>query len=70
MCSIFGSYPLPLSQPLITGNLFVTNGVGGATSPFPLPSGFPGFLITTQAVAIDASPLGFTLSNAAVLVLN
>jgi hypothetical protein len=65
-CSIW----LPLSQPLITGNLFVTNGVGGASSPFPLPSGFPGFLIATQAVAIDASPLGFTLSNAAVLVLN
>ncbi len=65
-CSIW----LPLSQPLIAGNVFLTNAVGGATSPFPLPSGFPGFLITTQAVAIDASPLGFTLSNAAVLVLN
>ncbi len=65
-CSIW----LPLSQPLITGNLFLTDAVGGATSPFPLPTGFPGFLIATQAVAIDASPLGFTLSNAAVLVLN
>lgn len=65
-CSIW----LPLSQPLITGNVFLTDGAGGASSPFPLPTGFPGFLIATQAVAIDASPLGFTLSNAAVLVLN
>lgn len=65
-CSVW----MPLSQPLIPGNVFLTDAVGGATSPFPLPTGFPGYLITTQAVALDSSILGFSLSNAAVLVLN
>lgn len=64
-CSVY----LALSQGLVTGNVFATDASGVAVSPFALPSGFPGFLITTQALVLDNSVLGFALSNAAVLVL-
>ena len=58
---------LSLSGPVITGDVFTLVG-GSGFSLFNIPSGFPGYLITLQAVAIDTNLLGFSLSNAGVLL--
>lgn len=58
---------LPFSGPLIPGDGFlVTGGVGA--SLFTVPPGFPGFLVVIQAAVLDSSLLGFSLSNAGVLL--
>lgn len=62
-----GSVYLSLSGPVIAGDVFTLVG-GSGFSLFNIPSGFPGYLITLQAVAIDTNLLGFSLSNAGVLL--
>lgn len=62
-----GSVYLTLSGPVIAGDVFTLAG-GAGFSLFSIPSGFPGYLITLQAVAIDTNLLGFSLSNAGVLL--
>jgi hypothetical protein len=64
-CTVY----LPLSQPLIPGNVFVTDGAGTSSSPFVVPAGFPGFLINNQAAVITANSLGFVISNSALALL-
>ncbi|MBL8755240.1 MAG: DNRLRE domain-containing protein [Planctomycetes bacterium] len=59
-CNVY----LPLAG-LIPGGAFLTDGGGSGVSPFPVPNGFPGFVIHCQAAVLDASPLGFSLSNVA-----
>ena len=63
------TYYLPLAQPIYTQIVFLTDAAGSASTSVVLPTGFPGVLVSTQAFALDNSPLGFTLSNAAVLVM-
>ena len=63
-CSLY----LPLSQPLIGGDAFITSGAT-VNSPFLVPSGFPGFLIASQGAVLDATPISVSLSNAAVMIL-
>lgn len=54
---------------MLTGSSFVAAGTGAATHLLALPPGFPGAKIVAQAAVLDASPPGFTLGNAALLVL-
>ncbi|MGC6488753.1 MAG: DNRLRE domain-containing protein [Planctomycetota bacterium] len=58
---------LPFAGPLISGGGFVVTG-GVGVSFFTVPAGFPGYLVSMQAAVIDSSPLGFSLSNAGVLL--
>ncbi len=58
---------LPLAGPLLPGSVFLTAGGAGATA-FTVPAGFPGVLIVVQAAVIDSNPLGFSLSNAGVIL--
>ncbi|HEX5050894.1 MAG TPA: DNRLRE domain-containing protein [Planctomycetota bacterium] len=55
---------LPLAQEIIAGSVFFLDGAGGASSPFLVPAGFPGYLVVSQSVVLDNNPLGFLLSNA------
>ncbi|MBL8734854.1 MAG: DNRLRE domain-containing protein [Planctomycetes bacterium] len=59
---------LPLGA-IIIANLFPTDPFGSASTPFPLPIGFPGALIAAQSIVADGSPFGYAVSNAAVMVL-
>jgi hypothetical protein len=59
---------LPLNE-IVVGAVFPTDGAGAGTSSFFVPSGFPGYLIATQAAVLDGNSLGFVVSNAAVVVL-
>jgi len=59
-CSVY----LPAASILLGPTVFLDFG-GSAATPFAVPSGFPGYLVVCQAAALDGSPLGFTLSNAA-----
>ena len=59
---------LPLGA-MIIANLFPTDGAGSASTPFPLPNGFPGSLVAAQSVVLDGSLFGYAVSNAAVMVL-
>ena len=63
-CTVY----LPLAQELIPGSVFLS-GTGASQSPFAVPAGFPGFLISCQSVVLDNSLLGLSLSNAAVMIL-
>ena len=62
-----GPLYLPFAGPLIDGGAFPVTGGFGATL-FNLPGGFPGFLVTMQAAVLDNSPLGFSMTNAGVLL--
>jgi len=64
-CSPF----LPLNA-ILPGNLWTTDAQGVANDTFPVPPNSPGFLVVCQGAAIDASPLGFSLSNAGVMLTN
>jgi hypothetical protein len=59
---------LPLLE-IIQGGLFLTDGLGSGSTSFVIPNGFPGYLIACQAAVLDLSPLGFSISNAALTVL-
>ncbi|HEB52194.1 MAG TPA: DNRLRE domain-containing protein [bacterium] len=61
-CSTF----LPLSN-IIPGDAFVVPAGGVASSQLAIPPASPGFLIVVQAAVIDATPLGFSLSNAGLM---
>lgn len=54
---------------LVIANMFPTDGAGSASTPFPLPNGFPGAYVVAQSVVLDGSPFGYAVSNAAVMVL-
>ena len=57
-----------LRAPLIAGSTFVTDAFGAATATVPIPPGAPSLLLAAQGVALDPSPVGFTLSNAALML--
>ena len=57
-----------LRAPLIPGSTFVTDAFGTATASITIPAGAPSLLLAAQGVALDPSPVGFTLSNAALVV--
>ncbi|MCA8951474.1 MAG: DNRLRE domain-containing protein [Planctomycetes bacterium] len=59
---------LPLTGLLIRDSLFATDGSGTAQTGFGVPINAPGYLIGIQGVAIDTTAMGFTLSNACVLL--
>lgn len=63
-CTVY----LPLAQ-IIPGNVFLTTAGGTGGSPFNVPAGFPGYLINCQAVVLDPNPLGFLISNSALICL-
>jgi hypothetical protein len=58
-----------LAAPLIPGAAFLTDASGFATASVPIPAGAPSLLLVAQAVALDASPIGFTLSNAGLALI-
>lgn len=64
-CTVY----LPLAQPIIPGNAFLTSAGGTSGTTLLVPSGFPGYLINCQAAVLDNNPLGFVLSNSAVACL-
>lgn len=59
---------LPLSL-IVPGDVFLADAAGTATSPYPLPIGFAGYLIASQAAVLDGSSFGLALGNASLLVL-
>jgi hypothetical protein len=61
-CSAF------LRAPLVPGSTFVTDAFGVATASVTIPAGAPSLLLAAQGVALDPSPVGFTLSNAALIL--
>lgn len=63
-CTVY----LPLTQEIIPGDAFVTSG-GFAISNFNVPAGYPGFVVNCQGATLDANLLGFSLSNAALIML-
>ena len=60
---------LPLGAGLLTHSIVLLDGSGAGSTPFTLPSGFPGVALYSQSAAIDSSPEGFVLSNAAIALL-
>ena len=66
--SLFPSCAAYLRAPLIPGSTFVTGSGGTATATVTIPIGAPSVLLAAQGVALDPSPVGFTLSNAAVIL--
>ncbi|MEZ6038618.1 MAG: DNRLRE domain-containing protein [Planctomycetota bacterium] len=63
-CSVY----LPLAQDILPGGVFLS-GSGVSAGSLQLPANFPGYLITCQSAVLDNSPLGLSLSNAALLVI-
>ncbi|MFT4512621.1 MAG: hypothetical protein ACI89X_002280 [Planctomycetota bacterium] len=60
---------LPLAAPKFPGPTIAVAG-GTASSTFTVPVGFPGFLIAVQGVALDSTPLNFSMSNAGLIWTN
>ncbi len=52
----------------VTGNTFLTNVSGAATSTLFLPAGYPGYLLHCQSAVLAGTPLGFVLTNSALAV--
>lgn len=61
-------YLSPVSS-WVAGNLFVLDILGNGTSSWTHTTSFPGLYFVTQSAALDNSPLGLALTNAAVSVL-
>jgi hypothetical protein len=55
---------------IVPGNLWTTNATGQASDTFAVPPNAPGFLVVCQGAALAATPVGFTLSNAGVMLTN
>jgi hypothetical protein len=60
---------LPFGGVIVTHSLVPLDGAGAGSTPFPVPSGFPGVSIVAQSAALDGSPAGYTLSNAGIAIL-
>jgi hypothetical protein len=58
---------LPLAE-LLPGSAFLTDAAGNAQTSLLIPNGFPGYLIASQSAVLTNNPLGFVVSNAALLV--
>lgn len=58
---------LPLAG-LVPGNVWLTSAQGAASDTFAVPANAPGFLITCQGAAVDATPFGASLSNAGAML--
>jgi len=58
---------LPLAGTIIPGATIIISGGTGSTN-FTVPAGFPGYLIVVQAAVLDTTPLGFSLSNAGLML--
>ena len=52
----------------VAGNLWLTSAQGQSSDTFAVPANAAGFLVVCQGAALDSSLLGFTLSNAAVML--
>ena len=64
-CSLY----LPLGSPIATNNLLFLDGTGGGATAFSVPVGYPGITLVMQSAALDSSPAGYVLSNAAIALL-
>ena len=64
-CTVY----LPLSQPLISGSIFLTDGAGAGSTSLAVPPGYPGYLIACQAAVLENNPIGLVVSNAALACL-
>jgi hypothetical protein len=53
----------------VPGSLFLLDGLGNGTSSWTHTTSFPGLFFVTQSAALDGSPFGLALTNAAVSVL-
>jgi hypothetical protein len=60
---------LPIGPSIISHSFVPLDATGGASTPFLVPAGFPGYVIRAQSAAIAATPQGFVLSNAATAYL-
>lgn len=60
---------LPQQGPIVTYNLLVLDGSGSGTTPWTVPTGFPGVMIVSQSAALTNTVGGFVLSNAAIALL-
>jgi hypothetical protein len=63
------SLHLPVGQSWITGFLVLLDGTGNGSTAWTLPTTYPGLFFVSQSVALDTTPLGLSLSNAGVAVL-
>lgn len=57
---------LPVTQNLIPGFIFVTDGAGAGSSFWQLPTIYPDLYFVTQSAALDNSPFGLALTNAGI----
>ncbi len=64
-CSLY----LPTQGPIVTNNLLLLDAAGAGSTPFAVPVGYPGVLITAQTAALLANGSGYVLSNAAAALL-
>jgi hypothetical protein len=65
-CTVY----LPPAGGWINGNVFIFDNAGAASSPWPVPLGYPGPFFMSQSVALDTtSPLGLIVSNAGAAVI-
>lgn len=65
-CNVY----LPLSGAWIAGNVFLFDAAGVASSPWTVPTAFPGLFFMSQSIGLEATaPLGLILSNAMVAVI-
>lgn len=59
---------LALNQLIVGGDAFTTDAAGSANESVQIPAGFPGVLLVCQGAVLDATPLGVSLSSAALIV--
>ena len=59
---------LPLSGVIVASDAFATSAGGTASPSITIPAGFPGYLIVCQGALLDSTPIGFSMSNAGLLV--
>lgn len=64
-CSLY----LPLGGNVVTGAISTLSPTGSASLSLPLPAAAAGVFLTSQCAALDATPEGFTLSNAIALLV-
>jgi hypothetical protein len=60
---------LPLSGAWIFGNVILFDAVGTGSSPWPVPTNYPGLYFMSQTVALATNALGLIVSNAGVAVI-
>ena len=61
--------PVYLTASFFPLSMFTLDGLGTASTPLQLPSGFSGTLVASQSAALAPTPLGFVLTNAGYFVI-